>query len=65
MTLYITRNGKKRRIAAKWCQMWAVPEEVGAESPRNKDSSPAVAQAPVAGKEEAVTMGQECHLNRR
>jgi hypothetical protein len=59
------RNVKRRRIAAKWCQMWAVLEEVGVEPPHNKDSSPVVVQALVVGKEEAVIMGQECHLNRR
>jgi hypothetical protein len=64
-TLYITRSAKRRRTAARWCQMLAAQEEVGVERHHNKDSSPLVGQALVVGKEVAVTMGLGCHLNRR
>jgi hypothetical protein len=59
------RSAKRRRIAARWCQMLVAQEEVGAEPHNNKDSSPVVGQALVVEKEVAVTMGLGCHLNRR
>jgi hypothetical protein len=65
MTLYIMRSAKRRRIAARWCQMLVALEEVGVEPHHNKGSSPLVGQVLVVGKEVAVTMGLGCHLSRR